>query len=440
MASSVDNLQAAIDQQPISGLQIRVVVICALFNVLDGFDLLAIAFAAPAITQSWQLSAATLGVVFSAGLAGMTLGSLTLGPLADRIGRRKMILMAATLLGLSTLATSQAPELYSLLVLRFITGLAIGGLLPSLNTMVAEYAPDRWRNLAVSCMHLGYPVGGILGGVVAALLIPEYGWQSVFIAGGVMTLLMVVVLSLAVPESLFFLRLSNRSGAREQAETICQKIGIDPALLGEPVFETPVGGFKPLLQAPWLKPSLALLSCFFLCYITLYFLINWIPTILTTGDPAGGPGIGAGVALNIGGAVGMIVLALMSARRTIEPLIGWFFLFGVAGMILISQPGLDGNKLVLLAGFTGFFCIGGMIGLYSVAARLYPDTSRSSGVGLAIGAGRFGAILGPLLGGWLIGLEWQMSNYFLLLAMPLVIAAVVVNRIHPPAVAGATSR
>ncbi|RLA05896.1 MAG: hypothetical protein DRQ54_07415, partial [Gammaproteobacteria bacterium] len=158
--STTLTLQQAIDQRPLSWLQVRVILLCWLVNVLDGFDLLAVAFAAPAIAQSWQLTPATLGVVFSSGLVGMTLGSLTLGPLSDRIGRRKMILFATFALGLATLLTSQANGLPTLLVLRFVTGLAIGGLLPSLNTLVAEYAPDRRRNFAVSIMHLGFPVGG----------------------------------------------------------------------------------------------------------------------------------------------------------------------------------------------------------------------------------------------------------------------------------------
>ena len=186
-------------------LQWRVVVLCWLVNILDGFDLLAISFAAPAIAKTWQLGPQTLGIVFSSGLLGMTAGSLLLGPLADRIGRRRMILMAATALGLSTLATANAASVAQLLLLRGLTGIAIGALLPSLNTLVAEYTPDRRRNLAISFMHLGYPLGGIAGGLLASYVIPSAGWQALFFIGGIFTLAMLPALLFGLPESLHYL-------------------------------------------------------------------------------------------------------------------------------------------------------------------------------------------------------------------------------------------
>ncbi|RLA13571.1 MAG: MFS transporter [Gammaproteobacteria bacterium] len=430
--STTLTLQQAIDQRPLSWLQVRVILLCWLVNVLDGFDLLAVAFAAPAIAQSWQLTPATLGVVFSSGLVGMTLGSLTLGPLSDRIGRRKMILFATFALGLATLLTSQANGLPTLLVLRFVTGLAIGGLLPSLNTLVAEYAPDRRRNFAVSIMHLGFPVGGIIGGALAAQLIPEFGWQSVFIAGGLLTLLMMPLLIVGLPESLLFLRLSKRPGAAQTANSICAQLGITADQLQHNEPPPDQRGAAPLLRAPWLLPSVTLWSCFFFGYLTLYFLINWIPTILTAAGQSSDSAIGAGIALNLGGGVGMLVLGWLSARRPIKPMISIFFVVAALLMVALGRFELPPAQLLTLTAITGFFGLGGLIGLYSVAARLYTDATRASGVGLAIGAGRFGAILGPLLGGLLIGLDWQMGDYFLLLAAPLVLAGLMIRRVQPP--------
>lgn len=166
MSSTADapaTLQAQLDARPLSSLQWRVIGLCWLVNALDGFDLLAISFAAPAIAAAWQLDPQILGLVFSSGLLGMTVGSLVLGPAADRIGRRRMIILATSVLGASTLATAAASGVMQLVILRACTGVAIGALLPSLNTLVAEYAPDRRRNLAISFMHLGYPVGGMAG-------------------------------------------------------------------------------------------------------------------------------------------------------------------------------------------------------------------------------------------------------------------------------------
>jgi len=427
------SLQQAIDRQPLSWLQIRVILLCWLVNLLDGFDLLAIAFAAPAISAAWQLTPEALGVVFSSGLVGMTIGSLILGPMSDRIGRRRMIIFATFTLGVATLATSQADGLPTLLILRFVTGLAIGGLLPSLNTLVAEYAPDRRRNFAVSIMHLGFPVGGIIGGALATQLIPAFGWQSVFIAGGLLTLLMMPLLIVGLPESLLFLRLSQQPSAAQTAETICAKIGIDLTSLELTESKPDQRGAMPLLRAPWLLPGVALWSCFFFGYLTLYFLINWIPTILTAAGQSSSNAIGAGIALNLGGGVGMLVLGLLSARWPIKPMISLFFIIAAVLMIALGNIVLPPAQMLVLTAITGFFGLGGLIGLYSVAARLYTDATRASGVGLAIGAGRFGAILGPLVGGLLIGLDWQMGEYFLLLSAPLVLAGLMIHRVQPPA-------
>ena len=432
MATSPISLQQAIDQRPLSWLQIRVILLCWLVNLLDGFDLLAISFAAPAISSDWQLAPEALGIVFSSGLAGMTAGSFLLGPMADRIGRRRMIILATLCLGAATLATSQAWSLWSLLALRFITGLAIGGLLPSLNTLVAEYAPDSRRNFAVSIMHLGFPVGGILGGALAATIIPEHGWQSVFFVAGALTLIMVPLLVAGLPESLPFLQRKNSPSANLVAEKICAQIGIDWSRL-EPINRSNNGSsVAQILRPPWLSPSLALWGCFFFGYLALYFLINWIPTILTSAGMPSGSAIGAGIAINIGGGIGMLTLGWLSATRAIRPMISVSFILSAGLLALLGQNLLSVNGLLLLTGITGFFGLGGLIGLYSVAARLYPDHNRASGVGLAIGAGRFGAILGPVVGGILIGMQWEMANYFLLFAVPLVLAGMLVHWVNKP--------
>lgn len=433
MTSNSLSLQQAIDRQPLSWLQIRVILLCWLVNLLDGFDLLAIAFAAPAISASWQLAPETLGIVFSSGLVGMTLGSLILGPLSDRIGRRKMILFATLTLGLATLATSQASGLSALLALRFITGLAIGGLLPSLNTLVAEYAPDRRRNFAVSIMHLGFPVGGIIGGALAAQLIPIYGWQSVFIAGGMLTLAVIPFLVIGLPESLLYLGLNKNPLTSRQAEKICGQIGFNWNEVTHLPTPPDQRGAAPLLRTPWLRPGVALWSCFFFGYLTLYFLINWIPTILSAAGQSSSSSIGAGVALNLGGGIGMLVLGWLSAQRPIKPMISGFFIIAAGLMIALGQLNLPPLQLLALTAVTGFFGLGGLIGLYSVAARLYTDSTRASGVGLAIGAGRFGAILGPIIGGVLIGLEWHIGEYFLLLSLPLVLAGLMIHQVRSPA-------
>ena len=431
-AGAPATLQAQLDARPVSALQWRVIGLCWLVNALDGFDLLAISFAAPAIASAWQLDPQTLGLVFSSGLLGMTAGSLVLGPAADRIGRRRMILLATTVLGASTLATAAATDVTQLVVLRACTGVAIGALLPSLNTLVAEYAPDRRRNLAISFMHLGYPVGGMAGGFLAAQLIPAAGWPALFVAGGLFTLAVVPILLLCLPESLHYLLRSGRADSPAAAH-LAGRLGLDLTAATAHAAPTPATPVREVLRGRWLAPGLALWACFFLGNLTLYFVLNWTPTVLVEAGLPQAQAIRAGLLLNLGGGLGMLTLGYLSARWSMHGMMSAFFVVGGALVMALGQLSQVAGVLFACTVLAGFFSLGALIGLYSLAARLYPDTRRATGVGLAIGPGRFGAIAGPYAGGLLIALGWPMGHYFALLALPLLAAAVIVWRVRPPA-------
>ncbi|WP_372719657.1 MFS transporter [Immundisolibacter sp.] len=437
MADLSQSLQSQLDAKPLAPLQWQVVFLCWLVNILDGFDLLAISFAAPSIAKTWMLDPQTLGIVFSSGLVGMTVGSLLLGPAADRIGRRPMIILATTVLGLSTLATAAATSVGQLLLLRCITGIAIGALLPSLNTLVAEYTPDRRRNLAISFMHLGYPVGGIAGGFIASQLIPTAGWEALFLVGGLFTLATVPVLLLGLPESLQYLLPKDQPKARAAADRIAVRLGIDlQAARAQPLVFS-ASGFRDVLRGPWLAPGVALWTCFFLGNLTLYFLLNWTPTVLVEAGLSSEKAIRAGMMLNLGGGIGMLTLGYLSARWSMYRMMSGFFVMGGVFIIALGQVTRAVDLLFGLTILAGFFSLGGLIGLYSLAARLYPDASRATGIGLALGAGRFGAILGPYAGGVLISLGWPMGRYFALLALPLIAVAAILWRVRPPSVVAA---
>lgn len=382
---------------PRTGLAARVVVLCFLVNALDGFDIQAIAYVAPALRAQWTLDAGTLGILFSSGLVGMAAGSILLGPVSDRIGRRRTILGCVLVFGTATTLTAFARNPAEMMAARVLTGLGIGGVLPSLNTLVAEFAPARHRNLLVAFMHLGYPLGATAGGFLAAWLIPTSGWTGVFLAGGLVTLALLPVLYVGLPES----PVHNTARGPVQGG---------------------MGLARALLTAVRPRHTLALWTAFFMGYLALYFLISWTPTLLVDSGLDLSQGIYAGIALNAGGAVGMLVLGEWSARSGLRRLITAFFIAAGLGMALMGQ--LVGALPVLLAVTVavGFVGLGGLIGLYSVAARLYPAPVRASGVGFAIGAGRLGGILGPGLGGALMTLGWPMSQYFVVLAVPLVLA------------------
>lgn len=407
----------------LTALQWAVVVLCFAVNALDGFDIQAIAFTAPAIRETWTLSGRTLGVVFSAGLVGMAVGSILLGALSDRIGRRRTILLCVALFGAATLLTGSARNVPELIGLRFLTGLGIGGVLPSLNTLVAEYAPERRRNLLVAVMHLGYPLGAMVGGLIAAQIIPEHGWRWVFYGGGLATLALWPLLAAALPESPQYLlgRADARSRARGLAllERIGHRAEEVPAATGtrtdrEPGILSRESGMR--------THTLALWSGFFLGYLALYFLMSWIPTLLVDAGLALDRSIYAGIALNIGGGIGMLALGYWSATRGLRPLIMGFFAAAALSMVVLGQLPLEIALLLPVTVICGFFALGALIGLYSVAARIYPASARASGVGWAIGAGRVGGILGPVIGGVLVELHWPTGWYFTLAAVPLLLA------------------
>lgn len=407
----------------LTGVQLGVMLTCWLINMLDGFDVLAIAFAAPTISAEWKLQAGTLGVVLSAGLVGMALGAMFIAPLADRFGRRRVILWCLAVIGTAMVATAAVNTINLLIVMRLITGLGVGGMLASLNTMVAEYAPGRGRNFAISFLQSGYAIGGLSGGLLAAALIPAFGWQAVFIAGGLATLVMVAFVLTLMPESLHYLVERRPPDALAQVNRVLARLGENP-LAALPVLEekSPPPGIREIF-APALKwGTLMLWLSFFMSMLTLYFLLLWTPQIIVNAGLPTSRGIIVGAVLNVGGLIGMLTLGYLSERLGLYRLIMIFFFMAAMSMVAFALIEASPNVLLVLAFVLGFFTVGGMIGLYSAAAGIYPTTLRSTGLGWGIGIGRIGAILGPNVAGVLIGIGWEQSDYFLLLALPLLIA------------------
>jgi len=218
------NFKKLIDEGPVTGLQITVFMVCFVLTMLDGFDVLAISFTAPSISEEWDIKAGTLGVVFSAGLVGMMLGAMFIAPLSDIFGRRLMILIALTVISIAMYFTGTVTSVWQLMVYRLIAGLGIGSMLASLTSMAAEYSPIRRRNLAITFVSTGYPVGATLGGIVAAWIIPEYGWRTVFYAGGILTAAMIPIVMLYLPESLYFLVEKQPRRALQRTNKILLKL------------------------------------------------------------------------------------------------------------------------------------------------------------------------------------------------------------------------
>lgn len=426
-----------IDKDKFSRFQILAVSLCALINIFDGFDALAIAYTAPAIAVEWGLSPGALGIVFGAGYLGMAIGAMTLGTLSDHIGRRNMILLALVSLTVTMALTATAESITALLSYRFGSGLAIGAMLASITATTAEYSPDSKRNFMICIVQGSYAIGATLGGLLSALLIEDYGWRSVFAVGAALNGCLLIVVYFALPESLAFLLNKRPQGGLVKANAIIAKLGRNHAQLQQwpeaTGSEAQVSGVKVLFSPDYRTWSLLLWLATFSAMFGTYFLMSWIPKIVVDAGISLERAIWVGMSINAGGLVGILWLGYRSATAGLRPMITSFMT--LAGILMIIFGRLDDNvsSLILVAIAMGFFAQAGFIGLYSVAARLYPTEIRATGIGWAIGLGRVGAIIGPSIAGILIGFGWERPNYFLVLSIPFFIGAMAVWQLRAEA-------
>ncbi len=404
-------------------LQYVVIGLCFLLNMLDGMDVLVIAFAAPALAAEWSIAPQALGVVFAAGTFGMVTGAMLLAPVADRIGRRRLILASIALIGVGVTLTAAAATVDTLLLLRFASGVGIGALLASTATIAAEYAPDRKRNFIVGFVLSGYTIGAFLSGLVAARIIPEHGWQAMFVVAGLLTLATLPLAWWLLPESPDFLVRVRPQGALERINAILRRMSLPP-LAGLPEVDDveSAASVAALLRPARRASTLLLWVAFFMAFGTLYFLLSWIPELASATGLSLDLAIYAGAVFNLGAFFGICLQGWLSLTLGLERTIAGFM--GLAALLmatfgLVTEPWL----VLTLVGLIGFTVQGGFVGLYAVAARLYPAELRNTGIGWAIGLGRFGAVVGPLAGGLLISLGLGLAENFTVFAVPMVAAA-----------------
>jgi MFS transporter, AAHS family, 4-hydroxybenzoate transporter len=414
-----------IDAQPVGGFQIRLLATCAAVLFLDGFDTQAIGFVAPALAREWGVTKVALGPVFSAGLFGLMIGALLLGPLADRVGRKKIIIVSTVAFGLGALVTTLVQDVSSLIVIRFLTGLGLGGAMPNAIALTSEFNPRRRRATMVMIMFCGFSVGAALGGLLAAALIPQFGWRSVFVVGGVAPLLLAPILAVKLPESVRFLALTRGFDARVAQLLLLVNPGAvfapatgfivdEPKLSGIPV--------KHLFTSGRTVPTLLLWVVFFMSLLDLYFLSNWLPTVLNDFGASLSQAAVIGSMLQIGGVVGTVALGSVIDRFSFRALALVYF----AAVFAVGATGQLGHSAVFVtvAIFAAGFCIvGGQIAANALAAGYYPTSVRATGVGWALGIGRVGAIVGPLIGGALLDMKWSAGEVFLMAAAAALCAA-----------------
>lgn len=409
-------LRTALAEGPMTRFQWSAVAVCVLLNMLDGFDVLVMAFTGKSVATEWGLSGSQLGLLLSAGLVGMAVGSMLVAPWADRVGRRPIILGCLAVASAAMLLSSVSQSAAQLGVLRVITGIGIGGILASSNVIAAEYASDRWRGLAVSLNSTGYAMGATLGGLFAAVLIGDHGWRSVFLVGGVATALSIPLVWARLPESLDFLLTRQPARALERANALAARLGL-PALGQLPESAASTGGvaagYRSLL-GPRLRRATVLLWVAFFCVMAgFYFVTSWTPTLLVEAGLSSAQGITAGTLLNFGGMAGAALLGLLAARFALRNvLIGYLVATAVLLAVFIASTSALGVAFAL--GVVIGLCVNGCVaGLYALTPTVYDPAVRTTGVGTALAVGRAGAILAPAAAGSLLDLGWSPQQLYL---------------------------
>jgi MFS transporter, AAHS family, 4-hydroxybenzoate transporter len=422
------DVTAAIDESSLSSLQKLIIGICTGLVFLDGFDAQAIGYVAPALIGAWHVPPSRLGPVFSAGLAGLMLGALFIAPRADRFGRRPIILLSTMLFGAFTLATALASSIQSLLLLRFMTGLGLGGCMPNLISLTSEYSPRRHRALLVMLMFTGFTAGSLIAGLASARLISRYGWPAVFLVGGSLPLLAVPLVWAILPESIRYLVLRGQNPRATTA--LLRRLGLVAALSEERSYriaadESGATSVRLLFRNGRGVSTCLLWLIFFMSLLDIYLLVNWLPTAITTGGATMQTAIFVGTMLQVGGLVGPIPLGWLFDRTGPRLPMVLAYLLAALCIACIGIFATTSIPLTMLVVFgAGFGVLGGQTAANAVAAANYPTQIRSTGVGWALGIGRVGSIIGPAVAGILIGRHVSLQSIFLLSAVPALLAAV----------------
>lgn len=392
----------AMAQGPMTARQVLAVGMCVLLNALDGFDVLSISFASPGIAKEWNIDRAALGIVLSMELIGMAAGSVLLGQVADRIGRRPTVIGCLVVMAAGMFATTLVGSVQQLAATRLFTGLGIGGMLATTNALVAEYANNKWRAAAVAIMAAGFPAGAIAGGAVASSLLATGDWRDVFMLGAGMTALFLPLVPLLLPEPVSALLQNRRGDTLGQVNRSLAKLG-HPAINALPPLDPqPRKASMGELFARGMAPvTILLTAAYFLHIMAFYFILKWVPKVVV--DIGFSPSAAGGVLVwaNVGGLIGGLLFSALSLRFTLRALLVAFMVASTVMVTVFGQGQADLHGLSMAAAAGGFCTNAAVVGLYALVAGSFPTAIRGGGTGFVIGIGRGGAALGPIIGGFL---------------------------------------
>lgn len=425
MTKTTTDIQTFINDRPFTRYQWMILALCFITVAMDGFDTAIIGFIASDLVQEWGVQKSDLGPVMSAALVGLAVGALVAGPLADRVGRKKVLILSIVVFGGFSLLTAVATSLGQLALLRFLTGLGLGAAMPNAATLMSEYAPERRRALMVNLMFVGFPMGSSLGGFVSAWAIPHYGWQSVPILGGVMPLLLAIVLIFLLPESVRYMAAKNYP--QPQIARILRRIApVEPDthfVLHEAGTVEHKSAIRIIFSARYALGTLMLCFTYFMGLLIFYLLTSWLPLLIReTGATMSQASIVTAL-FPLGGGIGVLVLGAMmdkfNANKVVA--IGWLLT-----AVFVCLVGFSTHSLLLMGVMVfiaGSIMNGAQSSMPALAAGFYPTQGRATGVAWMLGIGRFGGILGAFSGVFLMQAQLAFQTIFTLLAIPALLSA-----------------
>ncbi|QJQ52244.1 MULTISPECIES: MFS transporter [Vitreoscilla] len=426
---NVIDVREVINAEKISGLQKLVVFFCCAIIAIDGFDVVVMGLSAPQIIQEWGVSATDMGPVLSAALFGLAIGALTAGPLSDRFGRKWVLIISVFFFGLMTLVTAFAQDVTQLVIFRFLTGLGLGAAAPNAATLAAEYAPVRRRAFFVTIAYAGFSLGAAGGGFISAWMIPEFGWRSVFVLGGILPLVLLPFMILKMPESLSFL--VAKKGNPKTIRSIVNRMIPNTATEKHTYTVGPIASKqKSALGIVMSKEYRLGTYMLWLSYFTALFLIylcsSWLPTIIKMNDFTISQAAIVTSIFQIGGPIGSLFFGWAMDKFKPHAVLISGMLVGAAATYALGQFGHNLVLLSICAWILGFCFNGGSVGMSALATNYYPTEARATGASWMNGIGRFGAILSAFAGGYMITQGYSLQTMFTLLMIPALLAGLAI--------------
>lgn len=405
-----------------SGFQILMVAICFILNFNDGIDVLIVSFSSPEIIKEWGLSKVEMGYIFSAGLAGMTLGCFLIAPLADKVGRRAVFLASIAMITVGMFGVWLCAQYALMLVFRFITGLGIGGILPTMTATAAEFSNKKYRDFNVGLVQAGWPVGAILTGLFCAYFIPMYGWHQTFMVAGCFSLLMLLLVFFFMTDSLEFMLSNPSKSSLQKVNDLLLKLQMAPleSLPTDSQQQVEVR-VRVLFASVYRDSTIRVWIAAFFGFLTLYTLMSWVPTIAKDMGLPFEMATWVGIMLNVGAAIGSASIGAIGSRFGLRQSLLTFMLLAFLVMLLYAFSTLTPLLIFSLIFLIGFFVQGGFNGIWPTLSRIYPASVRATGVGFTVGIGRIGAILGPLIFGLLSDNGLPIQVLFVVFSIPLLV-------------------